>query len=172
MGKPALASTCDDALFPQVTTSAGKPSVVEANLGKPAPKKYKGLEVEIDLELQKEKNTSSPRAKRTAESFSALADALFEEFYAAYPRKAARGDAEKAWKKIAPTDREMVVERAIAFRKHTEINRIEKQYIAYPATWLNGKRWDDELVAATPSSSRRHVAYQDPTDLSEYLEDL
>lgn len=65
-----------------------------------------------------------------------------------YPRKLARKDAEKAWRKI-PTANHLEVIGAI--RKHVLMWRqsgTEKQYIPYPASWLNGARWQDEIELA------------------------
>jgi hypothetical protein len=34
----------------------------------------------------------------------------------------------------------------------------EQQYIPHPSTWLNGKRWEDEIVAKPMSASDREKA--------------
>lgn len=71
-------------------------------------------------------------------------DEWFDEFWAAYPRRVGKHDALKAWKKITP-DRE-TYERIIG-AIHWQIYTWEKPYTftPYPATWLRGRRWLDEM---------------------------
>ena len=73
----------------------------------------------------------------------------FSEFYKAYPRKVARMDAEKAWKKMTPAEREAAVTALPLHLAYWKAIEQEKEYIVYPATWLNGKRWEDELEMPT-----------------------
>jgi hypothetical protein len=69
--------------------------------------------------------------------------ATFGEFYMAYPRKAGKEAAKKAFAKAArAVDPLLIVEAA---RKYAaDPNLPEKQFIPYPATWLNRGSWDDE----------------------------
>jgi hypothetical protein len=72
---------------------------------------------------------------------------MFERFWSLYPRRLARKDAERAWNKI-PVFKQIDV--MTALRNHVrmwEQKGTEKQYIPYPASWLNGARWEDELEA-------------------------
>lgn len=73
---------------------------------------------------------------------------MFERFWENYPRRLARRDAEKAWAKIAAHKHVDVME---ALRKHLMMWKqqgTEKKFIPYPATWLNGARWEDEIELA------------------------
>lgn len=73
---------------------------------------------------------------------------MFERFWETYPRRLAKKDAERAWKKI-PAHKQMDVMEAL--RKHLTMWKqqgTEKQFIPYPATWLNGARWEDEIELA------------------------
>jgi hypothetical protein len=65
----------------------------------------------------------------------------FEDFYEAYPRKTAKGAARKAWEKLSLEDQEKAV--AGALRYAHDPNR-DESFTAYPATWLNAERWEDE----------------------------
>lgn len=70
---------------------------------------------------------------------------MFERFWTLYPRRLARKDAERAWKKI-PIFKQIDVVNAL--RNHIrmwEQKGTEKQFIPYPASWLNGARWEDEI---------------------------
>ena len=65
---------------------------------------------------------------------------LFKDFWDAYPRKTAKGSAEKAWAK------------AILKTSGSEIIQIVKrvkwpddpEFVPHPSTWLNQRRWEDE----------------------------
>ena len=69
----------------------------------------------------------------------------FDEFWKAYPKKVAKQDAVRAFKKLKPNAE--TVEAIIAdvkARTSHEWNGKELQYIPHPATYLRGKRWEDE----------------------------
>lgn len=72
----------------------------------------------------------------------------FSEFYASYPKKVARKDAEKAWAKLSPTERAQALEALPTHVRYWELKGVEKHYIPHPATWLNGARFEDELDLA------------------------
>lgn len=67
----------------------------------------------------------------------------FEAFWAAYDRKVAKPDAQRAWRKIKPDEAlaATIAERAAAYAAATP----DKVYRAHPATWLNRRGWEDEL---------------------------
>lgn len=75
------------------------------------------------------------------------ADESFNRFYAAYPRKAGRGQARKAYNTALKKVDAGALQRAVeAFARLCEGK--ESQYIKHPATWLNGECWADEAVKA------------------------
>lgn len=77
----------------------------------------------------------------------------FEPFYKAYPKKKARRDAEKAWAKLNPSP-ELTQTILTALEKQKRSEEWQKEggkYIPYPATWINGRRWEDEVKEAKPS---------------------
>jgi hypothetical protein len=74
------------------------------------------------------------------------AEETFTRFWAVYPLKKAKGDAWKAWPKaIKAADPEVII--AGVARYIAEL-RATGAYTAYPATWLNGRRWEDEPAKA------------------------
>lgn len=69
---------------------------------------------------------------------------MFDQFWAAYPRRVAKGTAEKCWMRIKP-DGELFETILSAVERYADDCRDkEDKYIAHPSTWLNGKRWEDE----------------------------
>lgn len=71
----------------------------------------------------------------------------FGEFWAAYPKKKAKGDAIRAWSKLKP-DQSLKTEIMSAIEKAKRSDDWTKdggQYIPHPASWLNGRRWEDSF---------------------------
>lgn len=83
----------------------------------------------------------------------------FDEFYRAYPRHKARGQAEKAWDKaVKHTDPAVIVAGAIQFRQWCQADDKEAKFIPYPATWLNAKSWLDERDPEKQTNMQAHIA--------------
>lgn len=79
---------------------------------------------------------------------------LFDAFWKAYPKKRDRGHAEKAWPKaLSKASAEEIVTAAVEFAVWCKRTGQERKFIAYPATWLNGERWLDELLEDDPPQS-------------------
>jgi hypothetical protein len=77
----------------------------------------------------------------------------FDKFWAAYPKKVAKADARKAWaqtKDIRPELTNLLT--AITANCKTESwMKSGGAFIPYPATWLRGERWEDELEVCLPN---------------------
>lgn len=90
--------------------------------------------------------TEKPKTPTEAPFKSKKQEDMFVKFWDEYPKKVAKRDAEKAWSKI-PLD-DLLFKRIMAGleRARGSPNWIKEngQYIPHPATWLNGKRWEDE----------------------------
>lgn len=72
---------------------------------------------------------------------------LFLKFWNLYPKKTAKQDALKAWNKINP-DSELVnviLSSLEVQKKSPQWTKDNKQFVPYPATWLNGRRWEDDV---------------------------
>lgn len=95
---------------------------------------------------EKPKKKSKTPAKRKS-TLTVAQQALFEKFYAAYPKKVDRATAERAWAKIDPQPNEEFTQKVIqaveAARKYDSRFR-EKQFIPNPASWLNAKGYLNE----------------------------
>ena len=69
---------------------------------------------------------------------------LFEDFWAKYPIKAAKGHARGAFRKaLKKTTSQEIMNGLERFLVHSR--RTERAYIPHAATWLNGERWEDEI---------------------------
>ena len=72
----------------------------------------------------------------------------FAAFWAAYPRKVAKQEALKAWRKLKPNPRlrERIIAAVTEERNSDQWKRDGGQFIPHPATYLRGARWEDEGV--------------------------
>lgn len=84
---------------------------------------------------------------------SSSSDDEFTSFWKAYPRKVGKGNAEKAWKKHKPPI-EIVLVAIEAQKKTDQWSKDEGKFIPHPTTWLNGKRWEDEITTSGPNVLR------------------
>lgn len=68
----------------------------------------------------------------------------FADFWEAYPRRTGRADAEVAFVKNGAFD---LIEHVIsAIEAHKKTEQWQRGIYPHPATWLNGRRWEDDLT--------------------------
>lgn len=73
-------------------------------------------------------------------------DSQFDAFWSAYPEKKGKGAAMKAWDKLKASERSACKDAIEAqMRAHHFRGLDGKDYIPHPATWLNQRRWEDEV---------------------------
>ena len=87
---------------------------------------------------------SAPRGEERREEEKE--DERFAQFWNLYPKKKAKGDAEKAWVKAHINgDFEKVLEAIRQQSQSADWLKEGGQFIPYPASWINQKRWLDEV---------------------------
>ncbi len=96
---------------------------------------------------QKWREGVAPENKERAPKLNGAAHG-FDEFYSAYPKHEGRASAEKAWIKLNPDEALRTrISQAIQAQRSCASWKIENgKFIPLPATWLNGKRWEDEAA--------------------------
>lgn len=76
-------------------------------------------------------------------------DILFDRFWEAYPRKADKAKARKAWQKLKP-DADLVDKIVTNIDNRLALGdwctKSAPQFIPLPTTYLNGKRWNDDPI--------------------------
>lgn len=88
---------------------------------------------------------------------------LFSSFWKEYPKKIGKVVAEKAFYKHNPTP-ELLDKMLLAIQEHKKTDQWVKdggQFIPHPATWLNQKRWEDEInieLQTQPKQPERNTA--------------
>lgn len=101
-------------------------------------------------------------------------DELFAKFYKLYPNKKGKANAVKAWKKLKLTDDliNQIFDGLARYCVSADWLKDGGQFVPHPASWLNGKRWEDEVKPAGnvhqfPGKSR-HTGFEE-RDYSEGL---
>lgn len=105
--------------------------------------------------VEAEKVTATPEDKPSKSGprspfKSKRQEQLFDEFWAQYPKKRSKGQAERAWVKINPDEQlfKAILDGLERAKTSVEWQKNGGQYIPYPATWLNAKGWEDEYTPA------------------------
>lgn len=85
---------------------------------------------------------------------------LFQIFWDAYPKKIGKGKVEEWFKKNKPDDE--LVERMVDAVGNQVMSKQwqDPQYIPMPMTWLNQKRWEDELPPSQEAIRQKEVDKQ------------
>ncbi|GFO59301.1 hypothetical protein GMST_16260 [Geomonas silvestris] len=96
----------------------------------------------------KPKPNKNPKPEKPVSGLSA-----FAQFWEAYPTKKAKAAAEESWAKINPdVDLLTVILKALDQQKGGESwQKDNGRFIPHAATWLNGRRWEDEAATNTPT---------------------
>jgi len=101
----------------------------------------KGFFVSDSTVLADCQQLATPETERETERETDNSLDKFDIFWTAYPRKTAKGTAEKSWKKIKPDDQ--LLEEILAAVAKQKLTWTDPKFIPHPASWLNAKRWLD-----------------------------
>lgn len=132
-GKTITLTSKETLLLGEVATS-------QETLPQPVKKLYKSSKETLPnskyIEKIKEKDARNNKPKLEK----------FNTFWTAYPKKVSKQSAQKAFAKINPDDDLMeTILSAVASQSQSEQwTKDDGKFIPYPATWLNGRRWEDE----------------------------
>jgi hypothetical protein len=125
------------------------------------------------LDQGRDQGKDQDQGSRIKES---IPDFDFEKFWNVYDKKVEKPAAEKAWNKISLDDHlfDLIIEAAKKYQAATP----DKTYRKNPATWLNGKCWNDEIVVAgnrgyeSAKDKSRRTAYEQLTGRSANHESI
>ena len=160
----------------QTETSESKSKQTEANESKPkqaeAAETADFPEKESTPEPLKEKESGEedvpPEGPRSAKADKARAEALFDRFWAAYPRKENKKNACRAFVKLRPN--EALLSRMLSAvskqRASPQWQEAGGKYIPLASTWLHGERWEDQpsMNAGLRTVSAAAYAQRDYTE--------
>jgi hypothetical protein len=74
----------------------------------------------------------------------------FDVFWSVYPKRVAKQDAIRAWGKLNDKDKDDAIAGVGRFVDGKEI-----RYVCNPATYINGKRWNDEVSVTVEQRDMR-----------------
>jgi hypothetical protein len=96
----------------------------------------------------------------------------FAKFWQQYPRKTAKANAQSAWNRLkANAELQATILHDLAQRKQVDHQWRDVAFVPHPATYLNGKRWEDEIVKpSSPPTALKHASAKQ-TD-NEAVEEL
>lgn len=93
----------------------------------------------VNTDRSKYSNTSPSPSKSSPD---------FDRFWAAYPRKVDKDKARRAWKRLKVTDAllETILAGLERDKRSPQWVKDCGQFIPYPATWLNNRRWESQTA--------------------------
>ena len=104
-------------------------------------------------------------------------DITFNQFYKLYPRKVGRHLAQKSFQRLSKRDKTLAYDGLINYIKFWKVSDTEKQFIPHPSTFLNHKRWEDEVELPKPkkefkydATGRFYIAYCKKCNTSEFYD--
>ena len=156
---PHLFDTHSDAPIPSDTVSI-PPGELEVGIGiLKLEGEGKGI---TPLTPHGGESASKPKRERKTPCANSLPFAEeFATFWESYPRRVAKPNAEKAWAKLVKAGQLPDMDTLLAaVANQAEANdwaREDGRFCPHPATWLNGRRWEDTpgIAKATPPADFR-----------------
>lgn len=87
----------------------------------------------------------------------------FKEFYRLYPKKVKKQDVKKWFQKNKPSNElfSSMMNSLEQFRASKDWQKDGGQFIPYPSTWLNQKRWEDEGIEQKKPMSALQRAFEE-----------
>lgn len=150
MSTSATSSDSDEyAESPQVTTDSLSPHGALTEDSPPEKEKEQG------------KGSGKGTGKRNRDMSANADDVNFDHFWTAYPKRVAKGQARKAWKKaVDKAGVDTLIASAHDYADWHEQQNTDPQFIKNPSTWLNGECWLDERPARKEPTTRvgEHLA--------------
>jgi len=117
--------------------------------------------VEIDIELEKKERVRENKRKR--------ADCVdysvgFEDFWRIYPRKVDKKGSYQKWLRAGADDSKAITETIIADVKRRidgDWKKTDTRYIPHPSTYLNQRRWEDEITPTKTEDDEYYPRYRE-----------
>lgn len=158
--------TVEDKPFLQLLTWERHQQIRNSKSKYPGPEKADLKSIEINCNqlksiapvIQSNPNPN-PNPNPTRATADKSADTLFDQFWDAYPKKVAKEPAKKAFLKHKPDQAllDKVLDALQRYKRTDQWTRDNGQFIPNPATWLNQRRWEDEIK---PGVGKK-VSFQD-----------
>lgn len=124
---------------------------------------------DVALQAESLKVETAGGAGKPVDHSTTLVKQRFNEFWREYPKKTGKGAAEKAWNNIKPNRVlfDSIMSALKAVKKSDQWHKENGQYIPNPSTWLNQRRWEDEIPKPTFSAGSSSLDGDEITRLFE-----
>ena len=134
------------------------------------------MKAKVPVNGNESENGSEKRETGTRPDGAAGIPSGFDRFWEVYPRRVGKQDALKAWGQLAPD--EDLVDQIVAGVERWKTcdlwTRDGGKFICYPATFLRGRRWEEDdrpdAPKAPPPGAGRSAAPKDYTGDEDFLE--
>ncbi len=134
----------------------------------------------LNTNIQTIKQPNNARAREGGGVDRPDHESSFKRFWAAYPKKTAKRQALKAWQKLW---RELKPDKALIDiilssleqqKQSVQWTKDDGQFIPYPATWLNGRRWEDKPPEPLPKPGNNGTCYghESSFDVDEIMQQV
>jgi hypothetical protein len=106
-----------------------------------------------------------PKSKGKRLSRASLETEAFTRFYDVYPKQKNRTGAMKEWNKLKPSPElvEVIMTAIDVASASDDWKREGGRYIPHPSKWLNGKRWEDQIMLTEGEHNGPNTEY--PIDI-------
>jgi hypothetical protein len=121
---------------------------------------------EAESEAESKADADAPSLRRRRRTRERLECEAFSQFWAAYPRKEARGNAEEAW--VNHNCKDLLPQILVSIRSakiSPQWTREGGRWIPHPATWINRRGWEDEASTHTSGGITEnfdHIRIEEP----------
>jgi hypothetical protein len=95
----------------------------------------------------------------------------FDTFWEAYPRKTAKQAASRAFQKLSPSQEMLktLLSALEAQKKQDSWVKDGGAFIPHPSTWLNGKRWEDQILSPAGTQAKPGDPGYEVTDVDRVI---
>jgi hypothetical protein len=151
-------NTCDVTVTSRDENHCHSPACVSVSDSVSSEKNKNNNTCDVTVTSRDENHCHSPACVSVSDSVSSEEDykeeqKTFDQFWAAYPKKKSKGDAQKAWSKIkSPVETLTKILTALEWQKKSkDWVKEQGQYIPLPASYIRSLRWEDEKDAKEES---------------------
>lgn len=83
----------------------------------------------------------------------------FNQFWSVFPKKVAKLEAQKAWKTLSPSEKlaEEICKDVVRKTTRPDWQKDNGKFIPHPATYIRGRRWEDECDVKNRSPTREKI---------------
>lgn len=101
----------------------------------------------VSAEIVDKKQTREEKRRIDIDIATQPSNDGFDQFYQEYPKKVAKSEALKAWKKVKTEEIPLILRDIIRRKNSPDWQKDNFKFTPNPATYLNQRRWEDQTTA-------------------------